>query len=224
MVGGAHLRPAHSLLTLPVRSSNASLPSLLLLFTFSKPERVRLPVSAPLPLPVSSGLLDVTEKVGAEVSVGLAAGALTGRGLGGLHADGNHIGGRGKVAVGPAGHLPLWHDVVDGCEEEEEVRRCREIWATNEDKQERKAQLLTFGSTLAVPPECQIKVKPLQCSSLKNQTEDQGGRLLVWSFYETENICSDGRLQESQSVRNELPGRVKWKLHVLSVFRALRTL
>lgn len=44
----------------------------------------------------------------------LAAGALLGRALCGLHSDGHHFGVGGEVGVAAAGNLPLRYDAVDG--------------------------------------------------------------------------------------------------------------
>lgn len=63
-----------------------------------------------------SNCLEVKEVIGA-VSVGLAADTLTAWVLGGLDCDGHYVGGWWEVWVASPWHLPLWHDVVDGCDE-----------------------------------------------------------------------------------------------------------
>lgn len=55
---------------------------------------------------------------GGMVLVGLAANALTGRVLGGLNCDWHYIGGWWEVWITLSWHLPLWHNVVDGCDRE----------------------------------------------------------------------------------------------------------
>lgn len=75
-------------------------------------------------LAVSPICLEVKEEeeVSGKVSVRLAASALIGWVLGGLNGDGHYVGGWWEVWVAASWHLPLWHDVVDGCDERERER------------------------------------------------------------------------------------------------------
>lgn len=70
-------------------------------------------------------LLDVKGVI-SEALVALAADTLTGGVLGGLHSDGHHVGGRREVRVVSPWYLPLWHDVVDGCEGRKGRKEVRE--------------------------------------------------------------------------------------------------
>lgn len=69
------------------------------------------------------------------VLAGLAAHALTGHVLGGLNCDWHYIGGWRKVRITLSWHLPLWHNVEDGCDREmSEVLKhtaITKIWTTN---------------------------------------------------------------------------------------------
>lgn len=69
-----------------------------------------------------SNCLEVKEEVSGKVSVGLAADTLIGWVLGGLNCDGHYVGGWWEVWVASPWHLPLWHDVVDGCDGEKGER------------------------------------------------------------------------------------------------------
>lgn len=91
-----------------------------------------LPVS-PIPPPVHLSVsvcvsgcffnnVEVKEEDSGKVSVVLAADALTGWVLGGLNCDGHYVGGWWEVWVASPWHLPLWHDVVDGCDGEKGER------------------------------------------------------------------------------------------------------
>lgn len=74
-------------------------------------------------LAVSPICLEVKEEeVSGKVSVRLAASALVGWVLGGLNGDGHYVGGWWEVWVAASWHLPLWHDVVDGCDGRERAR------------------------------------------------------------------------------------------------------
>lgn len=198
----------------------SSLPSLLLLlFTFSKPERARLPVSVPPPPPMSSGLLDLKEKVGAEVSVVLAAGALTRRGLRGLYTDGNHVGGGGEVAVGPARHLPLWHDVVDGCEEEEGPQGSEEVQRNLSNKRHTKVQLKAadFWPSSSGPSRTWDVQTLMVFTSGPQKLSWGSGRMPAG--LKVSQIGRDGRLkrpQKSQSGRYGLPGGAE--VRVIALF------
>lgn len=70
--------------------------------------------SSPSP-PSPSTRLSLTLPGGGEASVVLAAGTRLGSVLRGLHRDRHHIGVGREVGVAAARHLPLGHDVVDGC-------------------------------------------------------------------------------------------------------------
>lgn len=70
--------------------------------------------SSPSP-PSQSTCLSLTLPGGGEASVVLAAGTRLGSILRGLHRDRHHIGVGREVSVAAARHLPLGHDVVDGC-------------------------------------------------------------------------------------------------------------
>lgn len=76
----------------------------------------------------------VVQISGGMVLVGLAAHALTGQVLGGLKCDWHDVGGWRKVRTTLSWHLPLWHNVEDGCDREmSEVLKHsnRKIWTTN---------------------------------------------------------------------------------------------
>lgn len=108
-----------------------------LLFTVSnrqiRPKCPRVTLSTCLHFPCPSACLSYLavspiclevkeEEVSGKVSVRLAASALVGWVLGGLNGDGHYVGGWWEVWVAASWHLPLWHDVVDGCDGRERAR------------------------------------------------------------------------------------------------------